>query len=236
MNEFANSQSCTTPCNIFEALESRRSVRAFLPRPVERATVERILSLASRAPSGTNTQPWRVWVAAGKARDRLVSRMLAAHQSKDAKYQPEYQYYPLKWREPYLSRRRAVGKDLYSLLGIAKGDEAGMQRQFGENYMFFGAPVCIFVGIDRDMEKGSWLDLGGFVQSILLATRGFGLHSIPQAAFSRFHQIIREELGIPGEVVIACGISLGYEDEAAAVNRLVVPREPVSSFAAFRWD
>ena len=223
-------------CDAFEALESRRAVRAFLPTPVDRATVERILALASRAPSGSNIQPWKVWVVAGERLEKLSSRILAAHEADDASFQEEYAYYPDPWEEPYLSRRRKLGKDLYALLGIGKGDGAAMKRQFGRNYTFFGAPVGLFVTIERSMNVGSWLDLGTFLQSIFVAARGFGLHTCPQQAFAKYNRLIRDELSIPDSEIIACGIALGHEDISAPENQLVTEREPVSAFATFLWE
>jgi nitroreductase len=223
-------------CDVFEALTSRRSVRAFLPTPVERSTVERILALASRAPSGTNIQPWKVWVVAGAAKQNLSEKILAAHEAEDHSFTEEYQYYPEKWTDPYISRRRKIGMDLYALLGITKGDTARMKHQFGRNYSFFGAPVGLILTIERQMATGSWLDLGTFLQSIMLAARGFGLHSCPQQAFAKYNSLIRAELAIPDTEVIACGIALGFEDTSAPENHLVTEREPVSSFATFLWD
>lgn len=223
-------------CDAFEALESRRAVRAFLPDPVDRAMVERILALASRAPSGSNIQPWKVWVVAGERLDKLSTRILTAHEADNPAYQDEYAYYPDQWTEPYVSRRRKLGKDLYALLNIGKGDAEAMKRQFGRNYTFFGAPVGLFVTIERSMNVGSWLDLGTFLQSILVAARGFGLHTCPQQAFAKYHRLIRDELDIPDSEIIACGVALGFEDPDAPENTLVTEREPVSAFATFAWE
>jgi len=224
------------PRDLFEAINSRRSVRAFLPDPVSRETIEQILALAARAPSGSNIQPWRVWVVSGAAKERLSQRLLAAHEADDPSQQEEYRYYPDRWEEPYLSRRRQLGLALYGLLGIAKGDHAAMQRQFGRNYSFFGAPVGLILTIDRAMNQGSWFDLGAFLQSILLAARGFGLDTCPQQAFARYHRLIREELGIGEEQMIACGIALGHADPKAPENQLQTPRVPVAEFATFVGD
>jgi nitroreductase len=125
---------------------------------------------------------------------------------------------------------------LYGLLGIAKGDTAKAKAQNGRNYLFFGAPVGLFITIDRQFEMGSWLDTGAFLQSILLAARGFGLHSCPQQSFSKFHKIIKAELGIPDSEIIACGVAIGHEDTAAVENTLVTERAPLSEFATFAWD
>lgn len=223
-------------CDVFQAITTRRSVRAFLPVPVERKMVERILELAARAPSGTNIQPWRVWVLSGTPLKELTARIMAAHESDEPGHAEEYPYYPDTWVEPYLGRRRKLGFDLYALLGIGKGDAARMKRQSGRNYLFFDAPVGLFITIDKAMNIGSWFDLGAFLQSILLAARGFGLHSCPQQSFSKFHRIIKPALGIPDDQVIACGVALGYEDTSAPENRLITEREPLKNFATFLWD
>lgn len=236
MSHLANDVLPQAQCDVFEALASRRAVRAFLPTPVPRATVEHILGLASRAPSGSNIQPWKVWVVAGDARRRLTEKIVAAHEADDSSYDEEYDYYPPQWTEPYLSRRRKLGKDLYGLVGIPKGDVEAMKRQQGRNYMFFGAPVGLFVTIDRQMAQGSWYDTGTFLMSILLAARGFGLHSCPQQAFTKYNRLIRTELGIPDSEVIACGVAIGYEDPDAPENRLTTEREPVEAFTTFLWE
>lgn len=223
-------------CDVFEAMLSRRAVRAFLPKPVERTVVEQILELAARAPSGTNIQPWRVWALSGAPLKALTAKIMTAHEADEPGHAEEYPYYPDSWVDPYLSRRRKLGRDLYALLGIGKGDEARMKHQFGRNYTFFNAPVGLFITIDKAMNTGSWFDLGTFLQSILLAARGFGLHSCPQQSFSKFHRIIKPELGIPDDQIIACGVALGYEDETAPENKLATEREPLESFASFRWE
>lgn len=211
------------------AITGRRAMRAFLPDPVDPGLVRRLLELAAQAPSGTNMQPWRVRVLGPKTRARLEPALLAALDD-SAPREEEYRYYPPTFREPYLSRRRKVGWDLYALLGVAKGDHAGMRRQTEANLRFFGAPVALMVTIDRDLEIGSWLDLGGFVQTLLVAAQGHGLDSCPQAIFARFHAVVRRELRIPESEVVVCGIALGKADPDAPANRLVPEREPVEGF------
>ena len=224
-------------CDVFEALTSRRSVRAFCPdQPVERRVVEQILALAARAPSGTNAQPWKLRVVSGSTRDRLCARLLQAHENDEADCEEEYHYYPTQWTEPYRSRRIQLGKALYAVAGVAKGDRAAMKQQLGRNYQFFGAPVGMLICIDRQLEVGSWLDLGTFLMGIMLAARGFGLHTCPQQAFARFHRLIRAELDIPQDEYVVCGMALGYEDRGAAVNQLTTVREAVDAFATFFWD
>ncbi len=236
MSHIVNDVLPQAACDVFEALASRRAVRAFLPTPVERGTVERILELAGRAPSGSNIQQWKVWVVAGETKRRLSAKIMAAHEADDPEYAEEYDYYPRQWSEPYLTRRRALGKALYGLVGVAKGDVAAAKRQQGRNYIFFGAPVGMFITIDRQLPVGSWFDSGTFLHSILLAARGFGLHTCPQQAFTKYNRLIRAELGIPDSEMIACGLALGHIDPDAPENRLVSEREPVSSFATFLWE
>jgi nitroreductase len=220
------------------AIASRRAVRAFLPTPVPRQSIEDILAVASRAPSGTNTQPWKVTVLTGAAKESLSRRLLAAHDANAAAGSPgaegtEYQYYPTEWVSPYIERRRKIGWDMYGLLGIAKTDKAGMHAQFGRNYRFFDAPVGMIFTIDRILNQGSWLDYGMFLENIMVAARGRGLDTCPQVAFLDFHRIIAEHLALPASEMMVCGMSLGYADDSAAVNRLVTEREPVSAFARF---
>jgi len=217
-----------------EAILSRRSLRAFRPDPVPRAVVERILALASRAPSGTNIQPWNVYVVAGAARERLVKAMhdeYLAHG--DEGWKREYEYYPVKWRDPYLARRRKIGWDLYGLLGIAKGERDKTHRQHGRNYLFFDAPVGLVVTIERDLPVGAWLDTGMFLENVMLAARAFGLDTCPQAAIASAHSVIRRELGVPEAQMIVCGMALGYARADAVENTLVTEREPVAGFARF---
>ncbi|WP_025599282.1 nitroreductase [Burkholderia sp. WSM2230] len=217
------------------ALLTRRSVRAFLPTPVPRADIEAILEVASRAPSGTNTQPWKVYVLTGGSLARLSQALLAAHDhpQRDELYREEYAYYPRDWVSPYIDRRRKIGWDLYGLLGIGRSDKARMHEQHAQNYRFFGAPVGLFFTIDRVMERGSWLDYGMFLQAIMTAARGRGLDTCPQAAFTPFHRVIAAQLGFSAEEQLVCGMSLGFADESAPVNALRTEREPVERFTRF---
>jgi nitroreductase len=217
------------------AITSRRSIRAFLPTPVAREDVEAILEVAARAPSGTNTQPWKVHVLTGAAKERLSDRILAAYAdpAESRAHVEEYAYYPREWVSPFVDRRRKVGWDLYALLGLTRDNKAGMAAQHGRNYRFFDAPVGMIFTIDRVMEQGSWLDYGMFLQNIMVAARGRGLDTCPQAAFTQFHRIISAELGLPDTEMIVCGMALGYADPDKVENTLVTEREPVSAFARF---
>jgi nitroreductase len=236
MNPNAKSREPIGPHDVVDhAIRTRLSVRAFLTTPVSRATVEEILGIASRAPSGTNTQPWKVTVLMGAARQRLSDAIRAAYDDPEQRklHTEEYAYYPVKWVDPYLARRRKVGWDLYSLLGIGREDKARMHDQHGRNYAFFDAPVGMIFTIDRIMEQGSWLDYGMFLENIMIAARARGLDTCPQAAFTQFHKVIKDQLGLPDEQMVVCGMSLGYADMSKVENTLVTEREPVSGFARF---
>ena len=217
------------------AITSRRSIRAFLPTPVPRETIEAILAVAARAPSGTNTQPWQVHVLTGAAKQALSRDIRAAFDDPEerARHQEAYAYYPKEWRSPFLDRRRKVGWDLYSLLGIGKTDKARMHEQHARNYDFFDAPVGLMFSIDTHMEQGSWLDYGMFLQSVMIAARSRGIDTCPQAAFTPFHRIIGRHLGLADDQTLVCGMSLGYADLAAIENTLVTEREPVSGFVRY---
>ena len=218
-----------------EALTSRHSMRAYLPTPVSRDDVAQILTVAARAPSGSNTQPWKAYVLMGEMKERLSSEILAVYNDK-AQFEAlteDYRYYPTDWSSPYLDRRRKVGLALYKLLGLGRDDKAGMHAQHGRNYSFFGAPVGIIFTIERKMNTGSWLDFGCFLQSLMVAARGRGLDTCAQAAFNRFHPVIRRVTGIPQEEIVMCGLALGFADMSKIENTLISEREPLDKFATF---
>ena len=217
------------------AITSRRSIRAFLPTEVAREDIERILEVAARAPSGTNTQPWKVVVLTGQARQRLSEAITAvyADPAQARQHTEEYAYYPREWISPYIDRRRKVGWDLYALLGLTRDNKAGMAAQHARNYRFFDAPVGLIFTIDRVMDQGSWLDYGMFLQNIMVAARGRGLDTCPQAAFTQFHRIIGEQLGLPANEMVVCGMALGFADPGKIENSLITEREPVSGFTRF---
>jgi nitroreductase len=218
--------------SVDDAIASRMSVRAFLPRAVEREAIRHLLELAIRAPSGTNTQPWKIYVLQGASRQTLVDKVCAAHEAMRAnpalasEYKEEYDYYPEKWVSPYIDRRRENGWGLYGLLGITKGDKDKMHAQHQRNFRFFDAPVGLMFTMDRVMGRGSLLDYGAFLQSFMLAARGQGLHTCPQAAWNGFAKIILPHVGAGPEEMLVCGMALGYADEAALVNAFYTPRVP----------
>jgi nitroreductase len=213
----------------------RKSVRAFLPTPISEKTIVEILKVASRAPSGSNTQPWRVYVLQGAIKEKLSNTIkeVASDPIQNALHRPEYIYYPKNWTEPFISRRRKVGIDLYKLLGIAREDTKKMQTQHFRNYDFFDAPVALVCTIPRIMEQGSWLDYGMFIQNILIAAGGRGIQTCPQAAFISYHQIVQDVVGFPSEEQLVCCIAMGYEDTSKIENTLTTERVPVDDFVSF---
>ena len=216
-----------------EAIASRRSVRAFLPDPVDEQTIREILTVASRAPSGTNMQPWKVYVVAGAKKQAITDAIMnSGIRAEKAKWD-EYKYYPDKFFEPYYTRRRAVGFALYGALGIEKRDVDRMRAQHDRNFVFFDAPVGMIFTIDRRLNHGSWIDHGMFIQSLMVAARGRGLHTCPQAAFAPYHNQIRPILGIPPEEIVTCGMALGYEDPTKPENALRTERALLDEWAVF---
>jgi nitroreductase len=212
------------------------STRAFTQAPVSRAVLTELMQVASRAPSGTNTQPWKVYILQGASRDTLVDKVCAAHDAiranpeLAANYKEAYDYYPEKWVSPYLERRRENGWGLYGLLGIGKADRDKMHTQHQRNYRFFDAPVGLMFTIDRAMGRGSLLDYGMFLQNIMVAARGRGLHTCPQAAWNSFANIILPHLGAGPDEMLVCGMALGYADASAVVNTFHTPRVAVDDF------
>jgi nitroreductase len=218
-----------------EAILSRRSVRAFLPTEIPRAQIEELLTIASRAASGTNIQPWHVHVLTGERKRRLSQRILAAFNDpvEAEKHKSEFSIYPETWISPYIDRRRKVGWDLYSLLGIGKGDRERTHAQHAKNFDFFGAPVGMIFTIHRVLGYAAWIDYGMFLGNLMTAARGHGLHTCPQFAFAQFHTIINDELALGPDFKVLCGMSLGYEDTSAIENTLRSERAPVAEWTTF---
>jgi len=216
------------------AITSRRSVRAFRSDPVPHDTVADILKVARRAPSGTNMQPWHVHVLTGAAKQALTDAILTARDSGEDDQQRPYKYYPDPLFEPYIGRRRAVGWAMYGILDIKKGETDRMHAQHSRNFEFFDAPVGMIFSIDNRMEIGSWIDYGMFLQSIMIAARGRGLDTCPQAAFASYHLLIREHLGLPETETVICGMALGYADHDAPINSLETERADLADFVSFR--
>ncbi len=215
------------------AITTRRSIRGFRPDPVDRATIEHLLDIAARAPSGTNIQPWRVIALAGAPLDDFRAGLAAAFEA-GATSAAERQYYPTPLPEPYLARRRKIGWALYGHLGIARGETEKMRAHLLRNLAFFGAPVGLICTIDARLEIGSWIDYGMFLQTLAIAARARGLDSCHMAVFAEFPAVIRPLLGIPAEEQIVCGMAIGVADPDAPANALRTVREPATEFAQFR--
>lgn len=222
-----------------EAIDSRMSIRAFTAQDVPRQTIAHLLEVAARAPSGTNSQPWKVYVLQGASRDALVEKVCAAHDAiranpaLAAEYREAYDYYPEKWVSPFIERRRENGWGLYGLLGIARGEKDKMHAQHQRNFRFFDAPVGLMFTLDRAMGRGSLLDYGAFLQNIMVAARARGLHTCPQAAWNGFARIILPHIGAGEGEMLVCGMSLGYADPAALVNSYRTPRVPSAEFTTW---
>jgi nitroreductase len=233
-----------TPLNqasqtVEQAIRSRVSMRAFTQQTVDKQTIADILELAARAPSGTNTQPWKTYVLQGASRDTLVDKVCAAHDAVRAdpslaqQYREAYDYYPTEWVSPFIDRRRENGWSLYGLLGITKGDKDAMHAQHQRNYRFFDAPVGLMFTLERVMGRGSLLDYGMFIQNVMLAARAHGLHTCPQAAWNGFSSIILPHIGASDSEMLVCGLALGYIDEAAPVNTFYTPRVSAADFTTW---
>lgn len=218
--------------DVLEAIRSRASTRAFLDRPVDRATIEAILDAARWAPSGTNAQPWQVAVVAGATKRSITAALIAARKAGEAE-RPDYRYYPERWEEPYKSRRKACGLALYGALGIGHDDKDRRMQAWNNNYSFFGAPAGLFFFLDRSLAQGSWVDMGMFIENVMLAALAFGLATCPQAALAEYPDLVRKILNVPESRALVCGMSLGYPDRTAPVNNYRTEREPVAAFTTW---
>lgn len=220
--------------DVLEAIKTRKSIRAFTDQPVPQETVAAILEASQRAPSGTNTQPWHIYVCAGAVKDAITEDVLTlARAGKDESYE-KYDYYPPVWEPVHRDRRRAVGWGLYGLLGIQKGDREGSARQGGRNFKFFDAPVGLFFTVDSYLARGNWADAGMHLQTVMLAARGHGLHTCAQAAWISYQEPVFRHLGIPDDQVLVSGMSLGYADDTAIENTLVSDREDLANVVQYK--
>jgi nitroreductase len=215
------------------AIRTRRSVRAFLATPVALPVMREILTLAGCAPSGSNLQPWQVDVLTGRTLERVGRAIQGAYLADESGHKRDYNYYTDPIVEPYLGRRRQCGWGLYGTLGIRKGEKDRMKTARARNYNFFGAPLGLIFTIDRGLEKGSWLDFGMFLQTIMIALRAHGLHSCAQAAIAEFPDIVRRELDIGVERTVICGMAVGYADPQAIINTFQPPRIALDDYARF---
>lgn len=218
--------------DVFNAILNRRSTRAFLNHPVPENIIQAILEVARFAPSGVNSQPWQVAVVRGEYQTKIAKAIIQARENNTAE-NPDYHYYPTEWVEPYKSRRKACGLALYSSIGIGIEETEKRKEAWYRNYYFFSAPVGLFFFLDKSLEKGSWVDMGMFIQNVMLAARGYGLETCPQAAMAEYPDLVRDVLGIPKEKDLICGMALGYADETQAINHYRTTRLPVSDFTQF---
>jgi len=218
--------------NVIEALQSRHSTRAFLDKPVNKETIIEILDAARHAPSGVNTQPWQVAVLTGDSKLNLQEKIEQAFRD-GTKADMDYQYYPSQWEEPYKSRRKACGLQMYSALEISREDKQRQMDQWAANYRSFDAPVMLLFFMDGSMQTGSYIDYGMFIQSVMLAAMEKGLATCPQASLAEYPDIIKHELGYLRDNVLLAGMAMGYEDTSAPVNSYRTDREGVHSFTRF---
>ena len=220
-------------------IRSRHSVRAFLDTPIDRQIIHDILTVACRAPSGTNTQPWKVYVVTGQKRTELIERVCCAqieqhqHPERAAQYQETFAYYPQTWISPFIERRRANGWGLYGLLGIQKHEKEKMAAQQLRNFQLFDAPVALFFTVNKIMGIGAKMDISMMMQNVMLAAKARGLDTCPQAAWNHFHTIVLDALNAPEDEDLVCSIALGYADPAHIINTFITPREPVENFTVF---
>jgi nitroreductase len=212
---------------VTDALTKRKSIRAFLDTPVSAQAVTRLVETAQRAPSGGNVQPWQVVAVTGAAKDAVVETALQALIANPDGEEGDYPIYPEKLHEPYRSRRYDIGERLYASINIAREDKAARQQQMLKNFGFFGAPVGLFIVIDRRMGHGQWAHVGMFMQSLALAAVDAGLGTCMQEAWARVRESVRSALGIGPDHVVYCAIALGFPDEAAPINQMESPRAPM---------
>jgi nitroreductase len=219
--------------DVFAAARTRRSIRAYKRDPVPIEIVREIVALGRHAPSGSNIQPWRVHVLTGATLKRVGAAIQQAFLTDEPGHKRDYDYYTDPIVDPYLARRRQCGWGLYGTLGIGRGDREKSKAYRAMNFNFFGAPVALVFTIDRTLEKGSWLDYGMFLQTIMLAARAKGLHTCAEAAIANYPDIVRRELNIAQDWIVICGMAMGYSDPDAVINTFQPPRIELQEYAVF---
>jgi len=217
---------------VIEAIRGRASTRAFLDQPVDKEVIQEILDVARWSPSGANTQPWQVAVVTGEAKRKLGDAMVEACVER-REVNSDYNYYADRFPEVYRERQVACGYALYSALGIERSDREARMEQWLRNFHGFGAPTELLFFLDSVLAKGSWIDIGLFLQSVMLAARSYGLETCPQASFADYPDIVREHLGYPESTLVVCGVAIGYPDPSDPVNNYRTERDPVEGFT--RW-
>lgn len=218
--------------NVSDAIKNRRATRAFLDKPVTKDQILSILETARFAPSGKNTQPWQVVVVQKEFIRQIGDSIVHARES-NIPENPDYHYYPLKWVEPYTSRRKACGLALYSAINIALSDTEKRKVQWYRNYYFFNAPVGLLFFLEKELEKGSWVDMGLFIQNVMLAAREQGLETCPQASLAEYPDIVRDIVKMPDKMALVCGMAIGYADYNHPINQYRTTREPAKEFTQF---
>lgn len=213
-------------------IKNRHSTRAFLDKPVTQDHIRTILDAARFAPSGVNTQPWSVVVVTKDVIQQIGDAIIAAREA-GIPENPDYHYYPTEWVEPYKARRKACGLALYSAVNIGLNEPDKRKTQWYKNYYFFGAPVGLLFFLDAKLEKGSWVDMGMFIQNIMLAARTLDLETCPQASLAEYPDIVRKIVNILKEKRLLCGMAIGFEDKTHPINQYRTTREPVDSFTTF---
>lgn len=217
--------------SVIDAVSKRRSIRRFLPKAVEDGVVAEIIEAAARAPSGQNMQPWLIHVVTGETREALCREVTAAAAAGDGS--DDYPYFPAAIQEPYLSRRRKVGFDLFAIYGVERNDMDGRMRALLRNFEFFGAPVGLFFTMERSWGLGAWIDIGNVMTNVMTVARAYGLETCPQQAWAEYGRPVRNVLRIPEQHVIVSGMALGYADYDADENQLVTGRAPAEEFVSW---
>ena len=218
--------------NVNDALKNRKSTRAFTNQSIDEALIRKILTAAAHAPSGVNSQPWEVAVLSGAKKHSLQEKMESTVRD-GQKGKMDYSYYPNEWKSPFKDRRKECGLLMYKTLGIGREDRERQMDQWAANYRAFDAPVMMLFMMDKVMEAGSFMDFGMFLQSVMLSAVAEGLATCPQAALGEYPEIVRAELGYSDDMMVMCGMALGYEDDSALVNSYRTSREDIDTFTQF---
>jgi nitroreductase len=222
-----------TTMDVLEAVASRYSCRDFLSDPVPEQIVRDVLTLAARAPSAGNMQPWFVYVLTGKRLSALKEHMATRSAELPIGEGTDYQIYPTPLGEPYRSRRFKVGEMLYESLGVKRENKAGRYAQYAKNFQLFGAPVGLFFVREKAHGVAQWADIGGFLQTVAIVARHYNLHTCPQQAWVSFHKTIRSFLDIPDHLMLYSGMAMGYANDSAAINAWRAPRADLEDFTKF---
>ena len=216
-----------------QAIKKRKSCRAFLDQDIDQELIRSIIAQASRAPSNGNLQPWQIYILTGKSLENLKIKTKNFIDQKMPMQTPEYDVYPKPLKPIYDDRRKEIGEHLYKIIGVPREDKKRRRQQFARNALMFNAPVGMFVYIDRSLGFGQWMDLGMYLQNVMLLCEARGLASCAQGYWTFFHRIVRESTNAPEDLMLACGLALGFEDKDAKINTLHSPSTGLNDFAIF---